>query len=183
MDIYALIEAYKSDLEHYTLEQLQAGASEDNWSLGQLYHHLIGASLFMQLRNAEACASADREQPLGKTEAGEAVFRLDAFPPVKIKVPASPQYTPKNPESREELAAGLDLVKVKMEEWAGKIADVNPNMKMEHPRLGWLNAQEWYRLVAMHFRHHLRQKEELELRLGLPADVRARLAAVKAAAQ
>ncbi|MDQ0430163.1 MULTISPECIES: hypothetical protein [Caryophanaceae] len=43
-----------------------------------------------------------------------------------------------------------------------KLASIDPNHKVEHGGFGWLNAKEWHKLVDMHFRHHLRQKEELE---------------------
>jgi hypothetical protein len=48
-----------------------------------------------------------------------------------------------------------------------KVDDINPNYRVEHGGFGWLNAQEWFALVGMHFRHHLRQKYELEQKLRL----------------
>lgn len=30
-----------------------------------------------------------------------------------------------------------------------------------HPRFGGLNALEWFRLIEMHYRHHLLQKQHL----------------------
>jgi hypothetical protein len=47
-------------------------------------------------------------------------------------------------------------------QWESKVDYINPNNKVKHGGFGWLNAKEWYNLVGMHFRHHLRQKEELE---------------------
>ncbi|RAP28452.1 hypothetical protein C2W64_04886 [Brevibacillus laterosporus] len=34
------------------------------------------------------------------------------------------------------------------------------DFKMMHPGFGALNAQEWYVLVEMHYRHHLLQKND-----------------------
>ncbi len=31
-----------------------------------------------------------------------------------------------------------------------------------HPRFGALNAQDWFMLVEMHYRHHLRQLDRLK---------------------
>ncbi|MGE6489121.1 hypothetical protein [Paenisporosarcina sp. NPDC076898] len=47
-------------------------------------------------------------------------------------------------------------------QWESKVNNINPNNKVEHGGFGWLKAREWYDLVGMHFRHHLRQKDELE---------------------
>ncbi|MBW7475150.1 DinB family protein [Paenibacillus oenotherae] len=158
---------YREGLDKYTLEQLQDKPDAEQWSLGQLYNHLIHAALSMQVRSIEACAAAEEEQPLGKTEAGEGIFQLGDIPPVKIKVPGSPEYTPHNPQSKEELEKGLAAVEENYRKWSGAIADINPNCKVEHFALGWMNAQEWYSFMPMHFRHHLRQKRELEERLGM----------------
>ena len=34
--------------------------------------------------------------------------------------------------------------------------------KTAHPGFSYLNASEWYRLIPMHFKHHLRQKENID---------------------
>ncbi|WP_134683887.1 DinB family protein [Brevibacillus migulae] len=156
-----IIQTFKDHLQHYTEEQLRYKPADDSWSLCQLYCHLIDVSL-EYLEKMEACAKGDTEQPLGKTQAGELVFSLGAFPPIKIKLPALPENTPSNTEAIASLDAGLKQVQQMMAEWSDKVATVHPNGKAKHNGFGWLNAQEWYDLVTMHFQHHLRQKEELE---------------------
>jgi hypothetical protein len=54
-----------------------------------------------------------------------------------------------------------------MKELKMKVNDINPNYKDEHGGFGWLNAQEWFDLVGMHFRHHLRQKYDLDQKLSV----------------
>jgi hypothetical protein len=46
--------------------------------------------------------------------------------------------------------------------WETKVDYIQPTNKVKHGGFGWLNAKEWYDLVGMHFRHHVRQKDELE---------------------
>lgn len=161
-----LIEMYKNYLQSYSLEQLRNITEQGVWSLGQMYSHVILVA-FEYLGNVEACAAATEEQKLGKTEAGEHLYKLRGFPPIKIKLRDVPGNTPSNSESKEDLMRGLDQVLQKMSEWEGKVNEINPNYKVKHDGFGWLNAREWYDLVDMHFRHHLRQKSELEQKLGL----------------
>ncbi|MCU6795656.1 DinB family protein [Paenibacillus sp. WQ 127069] len=155
------VETYKCSLQSYSLEQLRHISEQGVWSLGQMYNHLILASLDY-LDQVEMCAAAGEEQKLGKTEAGEHLYQLGGFPPIKIKLPDGPANSPSNTESIEDLMRGLDQVWQKIKEWEGKLDTINPNYKVKHAGFGWLNAQEWFALVDMHLRHHLCQKCELE---------------------
>jgi hypothetical protein len=50
----------------------------------------------------------------------------------------------------------------RLRQWESRVDAINPNYKVKHEGFGWLNAREWFDLVGMYFRHHLRQKGELE---------------------
>ncbi|WP_248927859.1 DinB family protein [Paenibacillus hamazuiensis] len=158
---YKLIDEYKTCLRSYSIEQLRHIPATGVWSLGQMYDHMILTSLDY-FDKVEHCVKAGEEQPLGKTTAGEELFRLGGFPPVKIKLPDGPENSPSNSESKEELIQGLDQVLERMKEWEEAVVTVSPNYKVKHEGFGWLNAREWFELNGMHFRHHLRQKNELE---------------------
>lgn len=154
---------YLQELKQYSLEQLTRKPAEDEWSLGQMYMHLVGAALFMQLRNAEACREQETAAPSsGKTDAGMEIFALGSFPPVRIRVPDSPQYTPQQPASLEQIEQGLHAVIARMREMEPTLASIPADRTAPHPRLGSLNALEWFALVEMHYRHHLLQKERLD---------------------
>jgi hypothetical protein len=161
-----LIESYKSDLQRYSLDQLRYVSEQGVWSLGQMYDHMILAALDY-LDKVGICASASEEQLQGKTEAGWQLYNVGAFPPIKIKLPDGPENAPSNSESKDDLMCGLDLVLKRMSEWDEKIDTINSNFKIRHDGFGWLNSREWLDLIGMHFRHHLRQKSELEQKLGV----------------
>nr|WP_091171068.1 DinB family protein [Paenibacillus sp. 1_12] len=165
MNQYELIEVYKNKLQSYSPEQLRRVTEQGVWSLGQMYNHLILVA-YEYLNHVETCMSEGEEQKCGKTEAGEQVYRLGRFPPIKIKLPDHLD-NPNNSESKEDLTIGLDQLRQKMMEWEGKVDTVNPNYKFKHDGFGWLNAREWFDLIGMHFRHHLLQKSELEQKLGI----------------
>ncbi|MFE7064069.1 DinB family protein [Sutcliffiella sp. NPDC057660] len=166
MNDLKLIEAYRSELQNYSLEQLRHLSSEGVWSIGQMYDHVILVA-HEYLDNMEACAASLEEQKLGKTEFGKRLFENGGFPSIKIKLPDELNAPPNNSDTMEELMSRLDEVMQRMRQWEIKVDDVNPYYKVQHDGFGWLNAREWYDLVGMHFRHHLRQKEELVEKLRL----------------
>lgn len=159
--MYAFIRVFRDDLPTYTPEQLTRIAKPGGWSLGQLYDHL-NAVAFEYLGRVAACASAIEPQPAGKTAGGEAVFSSGAFPPIRIKLPDTPEFTPSNACRKEELIVELDCVERDMLAWEPLLGAIDPRMKELHEGFGWLNAREWFDLIGMHFVHHLRQKAELE---------------------
>ncbi|WP_019422807.1 DinB family protein [Paenibacillus sp. OSY-SE] len=165
-NIGALVEQYRNGLDPYTIEQLRYKANDDQWSLGQMYNHLIQSAMFMQIGAIAKCAEAESTDTAeGKSEDGQRIFQMGSFPPIKIKVPDSPQYTPSQPESKEQLAEGLEKVWEQAQSWAAKLHEIPGNRKVKHPKLGYLNALEWFQLIEMHLRHHLRQQATLEQEL------------------
>ncbi|WP_438447171.1 DinB family protein [Gorillibacterium sp. sgz5001074] len=163
--VETLTSDYIRTMESYSIEQLQLTPSDEDWSLGQMYLHLARTTQFMQVRNIVACREGSANPAVtgrGKTEPGEATFSQDGFPPVRIRVPASPQYTPPQPESKEEIRNALQAALELLCEVEPALAGIPPEYTVEHPRLGGLNAVEWFALAGMHYRHHLLQQERLE---------------------
>ncbi|WP_462411512.1 DinB family protein [Neobacillus sp. Marseille-QA0830] len=160
-----LINSYKNELQKYSLEQLKYKSEEAVWSIGQMYDHLILVA-HEYLDNMETCATLMDEQPLGKTEFGELLYKIGGFPPIKIKLPDEMNTPPNNSDSKDHLINRMEKVILRLNQWELKVKNINPDYKVEHGGFGWLNAREWYDLVGMHFRHHLRQKDELEHRLS-----------------
>ncbi|GGA49037.1 hypothetical protein GCM10011384_43420 [Psychrobacillus lasiicapitis] len=126
-----------------------------------MYDHLILVA-HEYLDNMESCATLNEEQPLGKTQFGEQLFRNGGFPPIKIRLPDELNSPPNNSDSKEDLISRMYQLIQRLNQWESKVDHVNQNNKIKHGGFGWLNAREWYDLVGMHFRHHLRQKDELK---------------------
>ncbi|CAH0122623.1 MULTISPECIES: DinB family protein [unclassified Paenibacillus] len=172
------VSGYIRELDGTSLDQLVWKPAEDEWSLGQMYMHLIRSAQFMHLRNAALCLEPNGSPEVsraGKTKQGEELFQTGSFPPVRIRVPPSPQYTPPQPESKQQLADGLRETVRRMIEIEPAIASefdpvslarLEPGKEIVrntvlHPHFGGLNALEWFQLIEMHYRHHLRQKKRL----------------------
>ncbi|MDI4649674.1 DinB family protein [Cohnella hashimotonis] len=171
------VNGYIQELEGFSLEQLLWKPAADEWSLGEMHMHLIRSAQFMHLWNVALCLAPNDDATgspasAGKSEQGEALFRAGGFPPERIQVPPSPQYTPPQPESKEQIVDGLRDTVNKMIEiepavaaaFASKENATSALMQntVVHPRLGGLNALEWFQLIEMHYRHHLLQKKRLD---------------------
>ncbi|WP_322907104.1 DinB family protein [Paenibacillus sp. SGZ-1009] len=217
---------YVETLERVSLAQLLWKPAVDEWSLGQMLMHLIQSAQGMQLAHVRHCLAvagmyvteadyakiaaehATRIANVPKTLQGEALFQYGSFPAERIQVPPSPQYTPLQPDNKQQLINGLQETVRQMVEVAPVVTDVRAqwlarsavngweidSMDGEaidtleqrksayveqhsescaeraelslptatHPRLGGLNAWEWFWLVEMHYRHHLHQQQRLE---------------------
>ncbi|MBB3111328.1 hypothetical protein FHS18_003396 [Paenibacillus phyllosphaerae] len=161
----ATVGRYFVELENLDMTQLLAKPNEEEWSIGQMYMHLIQSAQFMHLRNVDLCLAGNdvlSGQELDKTENGRAAFERGSFPPIRIRVPASPQYTPQQPENKEQLTEGLRGVVERMRRTEIALSQPHQGNKAIHPNFGALDATEWFLLVEMHYRHHLLQLERLQ---------------------
>ncbi len=158
-----LIDRWQQALDGYEFEQLLKKPEPDSWSLGQVYMHLIQATLDFQLKAIERCLQSDANCKKRKNFKGFLIFHLiGGFPPVKIKTPSSREYTPKQPESKEEITKGMEKSKKELADILPRLEREDQGGKVAHPALSFLQAKEWFQLIEMHFRHHLRQKAELD---------------------
>lgn len=156
------------DIELYTDEQFLMKPDADQWSIGQVYNHLINSALNFHLKQIEICASGKGTVIKGgKKMPGVISYTFGAMPPVRITVPPSPAYTPQQPSSKEEVKEKLKTVIQSVMKIQTEVLQSSPTQKTAHPGLGYLNALEWYQLIPMHYHHHRRQQARLHKYLGM----------------
>lgn len=163
------VERFLAELKELHMENVQRKWNEEEWSIGQMYVHLI-QSAFMQMDNIEQCLTGTEltlNPTKEKTELGKVVFQQEHFPAVRIKVPASPNYTPQPPESMEYLVVGLHRVVERMRNMESVLHQAPVSNKIMHPSFGALNSNEWFMLIEMHYRHHFLQLDRLKTKLAL----------------
>ncbi|SEN37593.1 DinB superfamily protein [Paenibacillus sp. OV219] len=158
------IDQYKRDLDSYSIEQLRFKSEENVWSVGQMYIHVIEVAK-EYIGHIETCSKTMLEESVGKTADGTKALAEQEWPNIRVKLDELPNATT-NPASKDEIIAGLEHVLEKLSYWAGCIDEVNPACKVHHGWFGWLGASEWFEMVGMHSRHHLRQKAELDEKLA-----------------
>ncbi len=162
-DSVTIIEQYRRNLDQYSIEQLRFKYSDNVWSVGQMYIHVIEVAE-EYIGHIESCTKATHKEPGGKTEDGTKAFAEKEWPNIRVKLEQPPNET-RNPEGKDEIKAGLEKVLEKLAYWAGCIDGANPACKVRHGWFGWLNAREWLEMVGMHSSHHFRQKAMLDEKL------------------
>ncbi|HHG85058.1 MAG TPA: DinB family protein [Bacteroidetes bacterium] len=153
---------WENELNHYSEKDLEKRENAGTWTLGQVYQHLISSTLNFHLSQVKTCLNNAENKSAKKNFKGFMAYHLlNAFPPIRIKVPPSAFYTPAQPGSKAEILENFALIKKEM---AAVLPLFNQNLqgKTAHPGFSFLNAQEWYRLIEMHWRHHKRQKARLD---------------------
>lgn len=166
-DFLGVIAIWEKGLEQYTPEELGQKPDPGSWSMGQVYNHLVRSTLGFHLNQVNTCLASEENRKKGKNFKGFLTYNvMKSFPPIKIKVPPSETYTPKQPSGKKELEEGLVLMKQRMKETMDLLQTNRKSGKSLHPAFGYLNADEWFQLVAMHLKHHLRQKARLDGFLG-----------------
>lgn len=158
----AVLSTWENALDSYSESGFVRQPAPGAWSIGQVYIHLIGSAKRYHLRQIEACLSGDDHARAHKSFAGYLTYLLGGMLPVRIKVPPSPQYTPPQPESIEQVRNMIPALREQMAATAGLISQPHGKGKIAHPAFGFLNALEWFSLIGMHFRHHLRQKKRID---------------------
>jgi len=154
---------WREALEKTTDARLIAPTESGQWTLGQVYAHIIDATELMVVPQIEKCMSPDwRSTSKGKTLAGFGVFALGSIPPIRIRFRPSPDYAPKQPESREAIRVALDRMEARLLDLSARLVDIPADRRARHPLLGMLNAAEWLEFAQMHLRHHHRQRRRLE---------------------
>ena len=121
-DTYSQITGpWESELEKYSDVQFAMKPFPESWSIGQVYEHLVMGALNYHIKQIEQCLVNDENQREKKTFQGKLIFVIHAFPPIRIKVPPSPTYTPKQPESKEKIKAGMRLLQKKLNDLSVEI--------------------------------------------------------------
>lgn len=156
-----LAQFYLNELNNYTYEQFIKKPSETEWSLGELYNHIIDTGC-KQLEAARQCQHQPKDTTKKKNIVGKFVFTCKMIPPVKTKAPKDLAKIVFQPSSKEEVRQRMLLFIEKMRESETFVKTIPTLQKTKHPYFGFLDALEWYQHVELHFRHHLRQKKRIE---------------------
>ncbi len=161
--IQNIFKIYFEALSTYSEKEFFYKSDSNTWSLAQMYEHVCSSSKFFFLANTKRCLEKRNGQEGGLMNAkGEGLFKNGGFPSdLKVKVPEKvasviigKEATYYVSEIKEIILSAIDLESLLVQD--------EGTYKIEHPVFGFLNAEEWFKSLEMHSRHHLKQKEGLE---------------------
>ena len=158
--ILKAIESYQEFLSELDDDRFRETPAENVWSYSEVYCHIVQANL-RSLLAVQKCIYGKPGIFGNIPLLSRAVLFFGRFPPVKLKAPEGIAALVKK-ISKEEARNDLIRLKTKVLELAPKVPKSLKDTRVKHPRLGMLNAAEWWRFVEIHSNHHLKQLKRIE---------------------
>ncbi len=160
--ILAEMTKYDRLLETVSEEDFQRTPAENVWSYAEVFSHMLQANLG-SLYAIDKCLLQTATLSPGRANlVSWLILSTGRFPPVvKLKVPARLASQIKK-MGKDEARQLMDKFYARLEEIHARIDSATSSYKFEHPRLGLLNALEWYRFIEIHTRHHERQLQRIK---------------------
>ncbi|SOE20594.1 DinB superfamily protein [Spirosomataceae bacterium TFI 002] len=162
----SLIEVYQfyiEKLETFNEDEFNFKQSPEIWSIAEMYDHVCKSSSHFFLANLVRCLEERKGQVGGEmNKNGENVISYNSFPPMKFKQPASTIPAKTETGSKEDYNKYLTSLLESVKSTVSKIPETPSEYKTFHPAFDWLNSHEWFQMLEIHTKHHLRQLKELE---------------------
>ena len=130
------------------------------WSYSEVYSHIFDASL-LSLRAIGSCSSGKAEEKPTHFLV-KLILLYGAFPPnKKYKVPKTLIDRVKK-ISKADADGLMGAVEKQLSSSENQVNISDRRKKIKHPRLGYLNAKQWFRFTEIHLKHHLKQLNRIE---------------------
>lgn len=159
--LFRAVSVYENLLNELSEDVFQQSPPDGSWSYSETYSHIFSSGL-LSLSAIQTCIEGkgiDSKKPIFWV--ASLILFFGAFPPGKIKAPKRIAALVKKISKKE----AQDLIikfKTKLSELQEQIHLADPKQKVEHPRLGLLNAFQWLRFIEVHKRHHIKQLKRIK---------------------
>lgn len=158
-DFNAEMDYWIDQLNDYTPEQFELKPSATEWSVGQMYQHLLEATVYF-FKNTRECIQSDTNKHEQLTLKGQGFFEMGALPAVRIEGPPTNKLT-QQPESIEYIREKLSSLKEKVNTIFHDLHHNNKGGKKQHFDLGFFAADQWMLFMYLHLHHHRLQEARL----------------------
>jgi hypothetical protein len=162
--IEAALNNYRAQLDSISDEQFAATPPDGGWSYAEVYSHILQATLGSSI-GLERCALGNcPPAKSGLNFLGNVLMFLGRFPPaLRLKVPrAVAAKMPVTKIGKEDAKNLLIKCRRRMDDMMSLIKQSSPISRYKHPRLGMLNAAQWYKFIRIHLEHHLKQLHRIK---------------------
>jgi hypothetical protein len=160
------IAVYDSLLADVSEDTFIQTPSDGSWSYSETYSHIFQSGL-LSLLALENCIQQNGELSRKSTHwIPMLILFFGRFPPGKIKAPIRIASMVKK-ISREEAKTLILKFKLRLQDISPLVNSADPHQKVKHPRLGLLNAKQWFRFIEIHSIHHTRQLNRIQKKLGI----------------
>lgn len=155
-NILASLKFYEGFLKTVDEEKFLLTPPSGGWSYSEVYSHILGSNIMSSIA-MEKCLNKTAEIKTRKEHwKVRLIMFLGRFPPGKIVAPTAIAAAVKK-INKEEASNQLIKIRKRIEEINPTFKNFDPNYKMKHPRLGYINAKYWLRFILIHTKHHEKQ--------------------------
>jgi hypothetical protein len=161
--VNAAFDEYRKRLDTIPDELFTESPKNGGWSYSEVYSHILQADMASSMA-LERCARPNGKPTSEKPSfRGKLVLFFGCFPPWNVKTPESiAARMPVQKISKEEARNLLIKCRTRVNEMVPLLKDSPENCRMKHPRLGMLNARQWYKFIMIHTKHHIKQLNRIE---------------------
>ncbi|HWZ15510.1 MAG TPA: DinB family protein [Mucilaginibacter sp.] len=160
--IEAALDSYRSQLDLIPDDVFQTTPAAGGWSFAEVYSHILMATLGSTI-GLEKCANGCPPTEDGLTFLGRLMMFTGSFPPIKTKLPAAvAAKMPVSKISKEEAKNLLIKCRKRVDDAVMLVKSAPPDSRYKHPRLGMLNAKQWFKFIRIHLEHHLKQLRRIK---------------------
>lgn len=162
--LLSTVREYENLLSKVSEEEFLQSPPDGGWSYSETYSHIFQSNM-LSLHATEKCIVGTGVLSSKRIHwMAWLILFFGRFPPVKFKAPEKiAAMTTKI--SREDALNLIAKFKIRLGDIKSKIHKANPYQKTKHPRLGLLNAKEWFRFIEVHTVHHTRQLKRIGRKL------------------
>lgn len=163
--INAALDSYREKLDTIPDEQFTETPPGGGWSYAEVYSHILQATLGSSIA-LERCAHGSCPPTKdGVTWGGRILLLLARFP--KMTAPAVVnEKLPAAKITKEDAKNLIIKCRKRMDATMPLIDASSATSRYKHPRLGMLNARQWFRFIRIHLEHHLKQLERIKNKLS-----------------
>ena len=152
--------AYSAELDRIDDKQFQLIPPIDGWSYSEVFAHIWDASL-LTLDTMEDCLNGKGKHDKPTAFVSRMILLFGAFPPGKYKTPPVLDGRVKL-ISKTEARALINTFINRLDADVESMNRAQNDIKTLHPRLGYLNAQQWLKFIEIHLNHHYKQLKRIE---------------------
>jgi hypothetical protein len=128
------------------------------WSYAEFYSHILQETLFFITKLEQCTQSACKPTTKRPDFLNWLLLSLGASDLVKTREPEMVN----NKITKEEVYNLITKCRQRIEAVAPLVYDATPNCRMEHPKLGMLNAKQWFKLISIQLQHYLKELQRME---------------------
>lgn len=161
------LDDYRSQLDSIPDDVFQTTPPGGGWSFSEVYSHILMATLGSSIA-LEKCANGCPPTEDGVNFLGRLMMFTGSFPPIKTKLPAAvAAKMPVSKLSKEEAKNLLIKCRKRVDDAVMLVKSASPDSRYKHPRLGMLNAKQWFKFIRIHLEHHLKQLRRIKNKFRL----------------